>query len=208
MKELPNTAPVRDQLTDRDIFMRIWVSPHEVFRFINDHHYSKYVIVLLFLAGISGSLYQAYLQGLITPAFFGKDLMLCVLLGGFLGWIPVCILSFGISLTGKWFKGNGSFRSILIVLSYANIPLVVTLVLVTIQASILMSGVSLLFTNILIDGLYAIEFFLVVVVFRFYVIAIAEAHKISPRKALFNLLLSGLITGVPILLIVMLIMTL
>jgi hypothetical protein len=51
-------------LTDKDIFTKIWTSPRQVFKYINDNYYDKYLTVLLFLAGISRSFSRASMKNM------------------------------------------------------------------------------------------------------------------------------------------------
>ena len=59
MEEVLEDKSEIDQLSDKEIFTKIWTSPRQVFKFINDNSYDKYVTVLLILSGISRSFDQA-----------------------------------------------------------------------------------------------------------------------------------------------------
>ena len=47
--DIESTSKVKAiNLTDKEVFTKIWTSPRMVFRYINDNKYDKYVNILLF----------------------------------------------------------------------------------------------------------------------------------------------------------------
>lgn len=52
------------KLTEEELFTKIWTSPRLVFKFLNDHHYDKYVYGLLILAGIGSTFDRASTQNM------------------------------------------------------------------------------------------------------------------------------------------------
>jgi len=108
--------------SDRDLFIKIWTEPREVFRFIHENKYEKYVGVLLILAGISRAFDRAVMRDMGDNYPLIAIIGLCIFMGGLLGRITYYIYSALISWTGKWLNGKGDTTSILRVISYAMTP--------------------------------------------------------------------------------------
>ena len=72
-------------LTDKYLFTKIWTTPRQVFKYINDKHYDKYVTILLVLSGISRSFDRASMKNMGDKMSIWSILGLCVILGGLLG---------------------------------------------------------------------------------------------------------------------------
>ena len=200
-------------LTDKDLFTKIWTSPRQVFRYINDNHYDKYVTVLLVLSGISRSFDRASMKNMGDKMSIWAILGLCIILGGLLGWISYYIYAALVSWTGKWLKGQGDTSSILRIFSYAMIPSIIALVFLIPQIGIY--GVEIFkedgeitsagwISNIFVYGSMFLEVVLGIWTLIFCVVGISEVQKLSIGKAILNLLLPLLVFLVPILIIVLL----
>ena len=66
-------------LTDKEIFSKIWTSTREIFKFINDKHYNKYVNLLLVLAGISRAFDRASMKDMGDKMSIWAILGLCII---------------------------------------------------------------------------------------------------------------------------------
>jgi hypothetical protein len=79
--------PEELQLSDKDIFTKIWMSPRLVFRYILEHNYSKFTTGLLILGGITSVLNNASNRHLGDLMPLWSVLIVCVLGGGIFGWL-------------------------------------------------------------------------------------------------------------------------
>lgn len=201
-------------LTDKDIFTKIWASPREVFKFINDNHYDKYANVLLFFAGISKAFDRASLKDMGDKTSLLTILAVCIIVGGLLGWISYYLYAALLSWTGKWIKGQGDTKSILRIISYAMTPSIIALIFLIPQIGIygnemfksdgdITSGG--LVENILFYSSLIIELILGIWTMIFFVVGVSEVQKLSIGKAILNLFLPLLVFTVPIIIIVLIV---
>ena len=199
------------QLTDKQIFTKIWTSPRMVFKYINDNNYDKYVKILLVLAGIARAFDRAMMKDRGDDSSLLFIILSSIIIGGLLGWLTYYIYSGLISLTGDWLGGQGNTHSILRVFSYALIPSIIALLIIVPQISVY--GIELFKSNgnydgsdlikyILLYGGVVMETILGLWTIVLVVIAISEVQKISIGYAILNLLLPILFIVVPIILIV------
>ncbi|MDO5664314.1 MAG: Yip1 family protein [Bacteroidia bacterium] len=217
MENLLDKNDESSSLTDKDLFTKIWTSPRQVFKYINDNHYDKYVILLLVLSGISRAFSRASMKNMGDEMSIWAILGFSIFLGGLLGWISYYIYAALISWTGKWLKGQGDTSSILRIVSYAMIPSIITLIFLIPQIGIY--GVEIfkkdgditsagLLSNIFVYGSMILEFILGIWTIVFCVVGISEVQKLSIGKSILNLLLPGIVIVVPILILVLLFKTL
>lgn len=202
-------------LSDKDIITKIWASPRLVFKYINESHYDKYMIVLLALAGISRAFDRASLKNMGDTMAIAEILGICIVLGGLLGWVSYYIYAALLSWTGKWLDGKGDTNSILRILAYAMIPSILALILLIPQVGIYGAEIfksegdissAGLISNIIVYSSMFLELALGICTLVFCVIGISEVQKLSIGKSILNLLLPALIILVPVLLIVLLMM--
>jgi hypothetical protein len=200
-------------LTDKDIFTKIWTSPRQVFKYINDKHYDKYATLLLVLSGIYRSFGRASLKNMGDKMSIWAILGLCIIAGGLMGWIFYYMYAGLISWTGKWLKGQGDTSSILRILSYAMVPSIIALIFLLPQIGIY--GVEIFkedgdinsagwISNIFVYGSMFLELVLGVWTMVLCVVGISEVQKLSIRKSILNLLLPLFVIIVPVLIIALL----
>lgn len=212
MEDILDNTIKTPNLTDKDLFTKIWASPRQVFKYINDNHYDKYVTILLVLSGISRSFERASMKNMGDKMSLWAILGICIILGGLLGWISYYIYAALINWTGKWLKGQGDTSSILRILSYAMIPSIISLIFLIPQIGIY--GVEIfkedgditsagLFSNILVYGSLVLEFILGIWTIVFCVVGVSEVQKLTIGKSILNLLLPSIVFMVPILIIVL-----
>lgn len=199
-------------LSDRDIFTRIWTSPREVFRYINDNKYDKFVKVLLVFAGISRAFDQASMKDMGDSMSLIAILGFCIVIGGLLGWISLYFYAALISWTGGWLKGKGNTDSILRILAYAMFPSAIALIMLIPQigaygAEVFKAEGDLesggLLSNLIFWPALILEMILGVWTLVLYVVGVSEVQKLSIGKSILNLLLPILVILVPILLVVL-----
>lgn len=193
--------------TDKEIFTKIWTNPRQVFKFINENYYDKYLYILLFFAGISRTLDKASQKQFGDDVNVIKVLIISIIIGGSLGWISYYFYSSLISWTGKWLNGKGDTKSILRIITYAMIPTIIGLIMVIPQLSIYGSEIfkengditsAGLFLNIIFYTSMIIEGILGLISLMFIVIGISEVQKISIGNSIINLLLPLFVLAVPL----------
>lgn len=207
MNNQPNEISSVENLTDKEIFTKIWTTPRMVIRYINEKHYDKYVAVLLILAGIAKTFDRADSKDMGDMYSLWTIIGICVVVGGLLGWIAFYIYAVLVVWTGKWLKGQGDQKSILRMLAYALTPTVVALVLIIPQIGIYGEEVfkadgditsAGLVPNIFFYGSMILEGVLGIWTLVLSVIGISEVQKLTIGNAILNLFLPILIIAVPL----------
>lgn len=213
MEDILDYKEETPQLSDKEVFTKIWTSPRLVFRYINDTQYDKYVMILLVLSGVSRAFDQASVKnmgdhmGLIGILSFG------IIGGALLGWISYYIYAALLSWTGSWLKGRGNTTSIIRILAYSMLPSIVALLFLIPQIAIYGLEIfksdgditsAFLASNILVYLSMFLELVLGIWTIVLAVVGISEVQKLSIGKAILNLLLPVLVILVPILMLVML----
>ncbi|MFI8379470.1 YIP1 family protein [Leeuwenhoekiella sp. NPDC079379] len=199
-----------ENLTDRELFTRIWVFPREVFKFIEAKKYDEHVYVLLILAGIVRGFDRAIEKDLGDNLSLGAVLGFSIVGGALLGWVSYYIYASLLSYTGKWIGGRADSKGILRVLAYGSLPMILTLVFLVPQVGIY--GIALfqaegditgggMLENIAFWGSVLLETVLVIWSLVLIIIGISEVQQSSIATAILNLLLPIVIFILPILLI-------
>ena len=213
MEDVLENNPEVDQLSDKDIFTKIWTSPRQVFKFINDNSYNKYVTVLLILSGISRSFDQASLKNLGDSMSLWEILAISIIGGGLLGWISFYIYASLISWTGKWLDGQGNTNSIFRMLAFSMLPSIIALVLLIPQ--ILIYGIEIFksegnlidadwLSNVFFYSSMLLQFLFGITTLIFCVIGTSEVQKLSIWKSILNLLLPVFVIIVPLIILALL----
>ena len=114
-----NDVEQQENLSDKDIFAKIWTSPRRVFKYLHERNYDKYVTILLVLSGISRAFDQAATKNFGDKMSIWAILGICIIVGGLFGWLTYYIYAALLSWTGKWLKGEGNTNSILRMISHA-----------------------------------------------------------------------------------------
>jgi len=189
-------------LSDKDIFTKIWMSPREVFKFINDTRYAKFTTLLLILGGITSALNNATSRNMGDLLPLWGVLMACVIGGAVFGWLYFYVYAALMSWTGKWLKGVGNTRSLFRMMSYALIPSLV--VLLTFILRVVLFGnnefqrnVDMFDNAFLTTSVYTVTAFIEIVIgvwtLVILVIGISEVQKLSIWKSILNLILPALL---------------
>ena len=197
--------------TDKEIFTKIWLNPRQIFKYINDNHYEKYMTIVLVFAGITRAFDRAISKDLGDDLSLLAILGICVFAGGLFGWISYYIYAALISWTGKWLDGEGDTASILRVIAYAMIPSILGLLFLIPQISIF--GIELfksdgafssgdLVSDYIVYGSMILQFILALWTVVFSVTGISEVQKFGVGKAILNILLPFLVIFVPLILLI------
>ena len=199
-------------LSDKEIFSKIWTKPREVFQFINDNQYDKFVKLLLVLAGISRAFDRASMKDMGDSMSIWGILSLSIILGGLLGWISYYIYAALLSWTGEWLGGKGDTTSILRILAYAMTPAAISLLLLIPQIGIYGNEIfkadgditsAGLIPNILVYGSMVLGIILGIWMIVLCVVGVSEVQKLSIGKSILNLFLPLLVFAIPIIIIVL-----
>lgn len=214
MQEILDDQLDNPQLTDKEIFTKIWYSPREVFRFINDNNYDNHINILLFFIGFISALNQAREEMLGIYTSLWMIMLGSALLGPFITWIAYYLYAMATSWTGKWLNGQANTAAIYKMFIYASTPTATIFFfltpLVLVYGNALFTRGNIFTSN---DGsiywmllaLAFLEFTLGIWALVLFVIGTSEIQKISTGKALLNLFLPILIFLGPIILVLILV---
>ena len=203
----------RTQISEKDIFIKLLTSPREAFKFINDFKYEKHLYILLFLAGMVRTFDRASTKNMGDNYSIWTIIAICVIFGGFFGWITYYIYSALISWTGSWMNGKGNTQSVLRVFAYAFFPSIFILILLIPQIAIygneLFKSDNDLYSlasmeSIVLYVILFVEFALGIWSLILCVIGISEVQKLSIGKSILNLLLPAILFVFIILVLVLL----
>lgn len=198
-------------LTDTEVFSKIWLEPRMVFKFINNTGYEKYMPLLLVLAGISRAFDKAVEKNMGDNTSLLSLVLICLLVGGLVGWLSYYVYAGLVSWTGEWLKGEGDTASLVRMMAYASLPSVISLVFLFPQLAIY--GIELfksdgditsgdLAHKLMFWGTIALELILAVWAIVLIVVGTSEVQKLSIGKAILNLILPVLVIAVPLIIIV------
>jgi len=194
--------PDEIQLSDKEIFTRIWRSPRLVFKFINENNYTKFSTILLILGGITGALNSASTRNMGDIMPLWSVLIVCLIGGGVFGWLYFYIYASLLSWTGKWLKGTGNTKSLFKMISYALIPSLLVFFTFILRIALIgneefQRNMDVLDNEFLITALFSISLFVEIVTgiwtLAILVIGISEVQKLSIGKSIVNLILPGVL---------------
>lgn len=208
MNEVYNetTKKTSQELTEDDLFKKIWTSPRAVFAYLENKKYNKYVPVLLVLIGVVRAIDKAVEKDLGDKLPLIAVLAVCVFAGGLLGWITVYLYGALIAWTGNLLKGVADTSSVVRVMAYGMVPAVCSLFVIVPQIAIFGNDmfrdngsafVDGFLASLLFYGGAAIDVLLGVWSTLIIVIGISEVQKLSISKAILNVLLAALAIIVP-----------
>lgn len=186
-------------------WLSIWTRPRITIRRIVNENPDR---SLWWLAAVYGF---CSMLNLLQSMTFGNVmgsvgiLILALIFAPIYGFISFSIWSWFVFQTGKWFKGQGTFKSVRASYAWSCVPILINIPLWLLM--VILFGHQL-FTNfpdahtlpsVQIFTLFAILFAKVAVAIWSLVIflnALAEVQEYSVIKAIFNVLVAGLILGV------------
>ncbi|MGB0425168.1 MAG: YIP1 family protein [Flavobacteriales bacterium] len=201
-------------LSDREVFTKIWFKPKMVFEFIHSKNYDKYMLLLVVLYGVGQIIDRMYERGFGSGATFVGSLFAVVIVGGLVGWLGALIYAALMSWTGSWIGGKSSTTPIYTVLAYSYIPANVGVILWGIAVLFIESGAldSISNSNLIEQVLLAIVLIIQVVLgiwsLGLLVIGLSEIQKISIGKAILNVFLPWLVIVLPLIILAIVLVTL
>jgi hypothetical protein len=184
---------------DKQIFIKIWNSPGDVFQFLSQNEYNKNVDKLLILGGISNALNSAVGKGIGGEESLVMIILMCSLIGLCI-WPVYYIYADLLNRTGKWLNAQGNFKSLIRILAYALIPIIFGLVIQIIL--ILLFGNSLFKSDFNpLDDIISIKgivFYLLSIIYSFLtlwsiiliVIGVSVVQRLSIVQSIINCLLA------------------
>jgi hypothetical protein len=134
--ETPELEIKTIELTDKEIFIRIWTEPRVVFRYLHEFHYDKYTYLLLFLAAVTNGFTRAATNHTGRNMAFPAVVIMAIVFGGIFGVMTYYIYAAMASWTGKWVGGKADTKSLLRVFAHAMFPVALALVVVCAQISV------------------------------------------------------------------------
>ncbi len=193
-------------------FKNIWTSPRITIRRIVDVDPELHANLLVILAGISESLDRASTKNSGDKLSLGAIIFLILIISPIMSLLGVWIYSHLIRITGKWIDGHGGYLEIKAAIAWAALPTVAGLVLwiplllafgkemFTEEMPSVEANLSLLLLLVIIA---TVQMILGIWAFILLCNTIAEVQGYrSAWKGLGNILLSGLIVIVPIVLFI------
>lgn len=185
-------------------WLSVWVRTRETIRqFLDSSNPTRNMIVIALLAGIVSALNQASSRGYLDNSSLGS-LIFVVIAGGMIGGlVSLYFLSVVLQWTGGWLGGTGTSAELRVAITRGiNVPAIMVGILWI--PEILLFGQELFTTEMprvnaspLLTGLY---YFLIVIegilgVWSIFIAlkAIGEAHQFSAWKALWSVIIPGII---------------
>lgn len=198
-------------LSDQDIFTKIWLEPREVFQYIHQNKYDKFVAALLVLAGISRAFGRAISRSMGDDFSLLAVLLISLLAGGLLGWISYYLYAGLLSWTGGWMDGKGDVNAILRVVAYGMIPSILGLFLLVPQIAIygneIFKSSGNIYSggfvgNLLFYGSLILELVLSIWTIALLAVGVSVVQGFGIAKSVFNLILPIIVIFVPIILLI------
>jgi len=215
MNEFDELDNYQERIEPKEIFYKLFTSPKEAFKFINNYKYDKHVTLLLLLAGVVRAFDRATDKNMGDNFPLWGVIAFCIIIGGVFGWITYYIYAALISWTGKHLEGKADTQSVLRVLAYGLFPSVFILILLVPEIAIYGNSMfqsdngisnSGLINNIIYYGLLIGNLALGIWSFGLCVVGISEIQRFSFWKALLNLVLPAFLFVSIILVIILIFM--
>ncbi len=194
------------ELTDSEIIGSIWLEPKFIFEYLIQKNYRKWVLLLIVLGGISGRLAEISNDNYADHFPFGP-VVFSIIGGAIFGWIGYYIFSFLVSWTGKWIDGTANSDTLLLVIAYAQIPIILAIAIYALEL-ILFNTSQFTYEQmmaldmdqkLLFFPLFAVELVLSVWSIVLLVVGVSVAQNFSIGKSILNLLMPVLLIGIPLL---------
>lgn len=126
---LPYSPPENGGINRTNIFRKIWTEPRATLRYILTNHVDEHVSLLFVLGGIARAVGRAIAQ-YPTHKMGGAAALVFAIVGGSIsGIITYTGYAWGMSLAGGWLGGKATTDQFKMVLGWALVPTIATLLL-------------------------------------------------------------------------------
>lgn len=185
-------------------WLSIWTRPRATIARIVGENPNKSLWLLAAIYGFSSLLNSFQSMSLGSALSPLTILILAIVISPVWGYISFSVWSAVVYWTGKWFKGDGDYPSVRASYSWSCVPLAVNVPLWLVMIALFGGQLFLNFPEgyRLSDGMITVLFFILVskVVLAvwslvIYINALAEVQHYSVLRAIFNIIVAGLIVA-------------
>ena len=202
-------ATIQDELLkENDLLTTIWTKPKLTLEFIITNCPKKYLVWLITLGGIATAINGTQVNIASHKTFSIAILLFAIFFGAVAGWISSYLYAWLLSWTGEWINGHGKVSQFIVVIAWAMIPLICSLVLLIPKFIIFGNNtfsIEVTELNTLETFFYYLfEFIKTILSIWAFIILIAGIsliQKFNFAKAILNSLLPVIAIIIPILLI-------
>ncbi len=186
-------------------WISVWNRPRATIARIVAENPNRSLWTLAFIYGFASMMNMCQSIALGNAMGIAGILILSALIAPFYGYISFTIWSWFVSWVGKWFKGQGDFQSIRAAYAWSSVPISLNIPLWLLMVILFghqlflnfpdapvmpNSQISLLFAILIAKVVLAIWSVVI------YINALAEVQKYSILRAIFNVLVAGIILSV------------
>lgn len=186
-------------------WLSIWVKPKETIAQVVAQNPNRSLWTLAWVYGFCSlmNLFQSMYLGAALGT--GWILSIAIVLAPFWGYVNFAVWSWFVTWVGKWFKGEGNFKSIRCAYAWScvpitiNVPLWLLMVIVfghqlflNLPNSHLLPNSSILFLFLILIAKVILAIWSLVI----YLNALAQVQNYSVLKAILNVIVAGLVLGV------------
>ena len=183
-------------------WLSIWTSPKATIRRVVSENPNKSLWWLAAIYGFS-SLMNTFQSASMGQAMGTAGLLiLAVVLAPFWGWVCFSVWSAFVTWTGKWFKGQGNFKTIRAAYAWSCVPIALNIPLWLLMVALFghQLFLNLPDSHLMPNGLVMFMFIILIVKMILtvwslviYLNALAEVQNFSILRAILNLVVSALI---------------
>lgn len=186
-------------------WLEIWTEPRTTISRVVAENPNRSLVLLASIYGFSSLLnsFQTFILG--HQIGLVQIYLLAALLSPIWGYIGFSVWSFFVSVTGKIFRGAGSFKEIRAAYAWSCVPLIINMVLWLVMGACFGRALFMTMENgqplsqmevILLFGVLVARLVTMIWSLVIYVNTLSEVQKFSVLKAIGNLLVAGLCVGV------------
>lgn len=186
-------------------WLTIWTRPKETIARVITENPNRSIWWLAFIYGFS------HLLNLFQSMSLGKymgiwsTLILAIVVSPIYGYVGFSIWSWFVTWVGKWFKGQGQFKTIRASYAWSSVPLILNIPLWLLMVALFGHQLFLNMADAhLLSGWKVFVLFLVTIAkviliiwsLVIYINALAEVQKYSVIRAILNILVAGVIASI------------
>jgi hypothetical protein len=186
-------------------WLSIWTKPKETIARVVAENPNKGLWVLAWIYGFCSlmNLFQSAVIG--NSLGIGAILVVAIVLAPLWGYASFCVWSAVVHWVGKWFKGQGTFKTVRAAYAWSCVPIAVNVPLWLLMVALFghqlflnfpdahlmpQSSIMIMFVILIIKVILAVWSLVI------YLNALAEVQGFSVLKAILNVVVAGVILGV------------